>query len=73
MKPELRNEVRLIKLNEAHRGRKWRWDVTQYLPVEGTNAGVYDARWHVGGDFGYSRTLLGASVRVIRNLLKAEN
>jgi hypothetical protein len=49
-------EVRVVKT--AVKG--WRWDVTWQSAVEGRSPGVYDARWHVAGDFGYTRTQWGA-------------
>lgn len=46
--------VRLAKL------RRWRWDVTRYLPAEGDNPGVFDRRIHVSASSGYTFTRWGA-------------
>lgn len=45
---------------------KWRWDVTWYQTMEGDSPGVFDRRFHLDADCGYTRTFWGAAIEMVR-------
>jgi len=60
IKPQYVCEVRLKRIAKPVKGRRWRWDVAVFEKTVGQYPGVFDTRDHMTGDFGYSRTKVGA-------------
>jgi hypothetical protein len=50
----------------SHALMRYRWTVVYHQAVEGACRGVYDARFHLWTDSGYTITALGAYVAVGR-------
>ncbi|MEU4590027.1 hypothetical protein [Micromonospora aurantiaca (nom. illeg.)] len=61
-------EARIVRCRGVGIRRRWRWDVTRFAQVEGRHPGVFDARLHLIGDFGYTSTWLAAAVNVVRRV-----
>lgn len=48
--------------------RHWRWDVTYYQCTSPHRDGVYDGRYHLSADVGYTFTEWGAWRRIRRSM-----
>lgn len=68
MSPIETRETTIKRLPQRRRGRRYRYDVVIYKPVEGQHHGVYDARLHIGQEMGYTRTWLGAALAMARKV-----
>lgn len=69
IKPDNRSEtVREVRLLKTTQMSGWRWDVTSYATASARFPGVYDARVHLGGEFGYTRTKWGALRKIAKAL-----
>lgn len=70
--PEYIVEVRLKKIKSPRKGRRWRWDAQVYRMTEGEYGGVFDCRFHMGGNFGYTRTRYGALREIAKSFEEFE-
>lgn len=65
-------EVRLKKIASPKKGRRWRWDAAVFQLVEGEHPGVFDCRYHITGNFGYTRTRRGALNKIAESFKEFE-
>ena len=71
--PEHIVEVRLKKIKSPKAGRAWRWDAEVYQIAESEYPGVNDRRFHMGGNFGYTRTRWGALRKIAKSFEEFED